>query len=264
MKRLIVLFTVLILFSSCNEYQKAMKSEDIALKFEVATKLYDKGDFGRAILLIEQIAPAFKGKPQAEKLFYMYSQSLYKTEQFGLAAYQFESFSSSYPKSEKAEEAFFLSAKCFAEISPRYSLDQADTNKALVKIQEYIDRYPDSKNLEEANELTRVLRNKLEQKAFENAKQFNTISDYKASIVALDNFIVDFPGTPYKEEALYIKLDSAYLLAINSVQNKMEERLNNAKVAYENLMKFKNDTKYKEKADKMLASIDKELQQFSK
>jgi outer membrane protein assembly factor BamD len=80
----------------------------------------------------------------------------------------------------------------------------------------------------------------------------------------LDNFIVDFPGTPYKEDALYIKLDSAYLLAINSVQSKMEERLNNAKVAYENLIKFNNETKYKNKADKMLASIEKELQQFSK
>lgn len=264
MKRFIVLFTVLILFSSCNEYQKAMKSEDVAFKFDIATKLYDKGDLGRAILLIEQIAPAFKGKPQAEKLFYMYSQSLYKTEQYGLAAFQFESFSSSYPKSEKAEEAFYLAAKCYANISPKYSLDQADTNMALTKMQEYIDRYPESQNLNEANEIISNLRNKLERKAFENAKQFNTISDYKASIIALDNFISDFPGTPFKEEALYIKLDSSYLLAMNSVQSKMEERLNNAKVAYDKLIKFKSDTKYKNKADKMLASIEKELQQFSK
>jgi outer membrane protein assembly factor BamD len=241
-----------------------MKSEDVAFKFDIATKLYDKGDFGRAILLIEQIAPAFKGKPQAEKLFYIYSQSLYKTEQYGLAAFQFESFSSSYPKSEKAEEAFYLSAKCYANISPKYSLDQADTNMALTKMQEYIDRYPESQNLNEANEITANLRNKLERKAFENAKQFNTISDYKASIIALDNFISDFPGTPFKEEALYIKYDSAYLLAMNSVQSKMEERLNNAKVAYDKLIKFKSDTKYKNKADKMLASIEKELQQFSK
>ena len=44
----------------------------------------------------------------------------------------------------------------------------------------------------------------------------------------------------------------------------MEERLHNAKTSYDNLMKFKSDTKYKNKADKMLASIEKELQQFSK
>jgi outer membrane protein assembly factor BamD len=263
MKRFLVLLTVLLVFSSCNEYQKAMKSEDVALKFTTATKLYDKADYNRAILLIEQIAPAFRGKPQAEKLFYMYSQSLYQTKQYGLAAFQFESFTSTYPKSEKAEETFFLSAKCYAKMSPKYTLDQTDTNKALAKIQEYIDRYPESQNMTEANEMTAVLRNKLEQKAFENAKQFNTISDYKASLVALENFITDFPGTPYKEDALYYKLDSAYLLAINSVPSKMEERLTNAKIAYDKLIKFNNDTKYKDKADKMLATIDKELQQFS-
>jgi outer membrane protein assembly factor BamD len=39
---------------------------------------------------------------------------------------------------------------------------------------------------------------------------YNTISDFK-SVVALDNFIVDYPGTPYKEDALYYKFDSNQL-----------------------------------------------------
>jgi outer membrane protein assembly factor BamD len=37
------------------------------------------------------------------------------------------------------------------------------------------------------------------------------------SASALDNFIADYPGTPYKEDALYYKFDSAYQLGINSV-----------------------------------------------
>jgi outer membrane protein assembly factor BamD len=36
-------------------------------------------------------------------------------------------------------------------------------------------------------------------------------SDYKSAIVALENFVVDYPGTPYKEDALYYKLDSAII-----------------------------------------------------
>jgi outer membrane protein assembly factor BamD len=48
------------------------------------------------------------------------------------------------------------------------------------------------------------------------------------------------------------------------VPSKMQERLNNAKVAYTNLMKFKSDTKYKEKADQMLVQIEKKLQNFTK
>ena len=40
----------------------------------------------------------------------------------------------------------------------------------------------------------------------------------------------------------------------------MEERLNVAKVAYANLIKFKSDTKYRQKADEMLVRIEKDLQ----
>jgi len=112
--------------------------------------------------------------------------------------------------------------------------------------------------------LVKKLREKLEKKAYENAKIYNTISDYKAAMVAFDNFIINFPGTPYKEKALFYKLDSAFLLAINSIPSKMKERLENAKLAYTSLIKFKADTEYKTKADEMLAKIEKDLQQFSK
>lgn len=264
MKKFFAIMAVLVLFSSCSEYQKAMKSEDVAVKTEVANKLYDAGKYDKAIRLYEQIVPAYKGKPQAEKMFYNYAQALYKEKQYYTAGYQMESFASMYPKSDKVEETVFLGAKCYSKLSPVYSLDQTDTYKAIEKMQLYIDRFPDGANFAEANEIAKALRNKLEKKAFEIAKQYNTITDYKSAIVALDNFVSDYAGTPYKEDALYYRLDSAYNLAINSIPEKMEERLNVAKISYNNLMKFDAATKYKKTADEMLARIDKDLQQYSK
>ena len=264
MKKFLVLFAVIVFLSSCSDYQKALKSEDVAVKFASATKMYEAKKYGKAIRLFEQIAPAYKGKPQAEKMFYMYSQALYKTKQYYLAGYQFESFTASYPKSEKIEEASFLGAKSFTFLSPVYSLDQTDTYKSVDKLQNYIDTYPEGQNLAEANLLAKKLREKLEKKAYENAKIYNTISDYKAAMVAFDNFMINFPGTVYKEKALYYKFDSAYLLAINSIPSKMKERLETAKTAYSILIKFKADTQYKSKADEMLARIETDLKQFTK
>ena len=65
---------------------------DIAVKYGVSVTMYEKGKYDKAIRLFEQIAPSYKGKPQAEKLFYMYSQAYYKTKQYYLAGYQFENF----------------------------------------------------------------------------------------------------------------------------------------------------------------------------
>ena len=264
MKKIVSVILLVVLFSSCNEYQKALKSEDVAVKFEMATSLYDAGKYSKAIRIFEQIAPAYRGKPQAEKLFYMFAQSYYKTKQYTLSAYQFESFVSGYPKSEKVQEAAYLGAKSHSMLSPVYSLDQTDTDKALDKLQMFIDKYPNSQYLAEANSTVKALSEKIERKVYENAKGYNTISDFKAAIVALDNFVADYPGTPFKEDALYYKLDSAYQLGINSIPSKMEERLNVAKTAQANLLKFNAETKYKKEADQMLVRIEKDLQKFTK
>lgn len=264
MNKIFYTFLLFILLTSCSEYQRAIKTEDMAVKFDVATKMYEKGKFDKAIRLFEVIAPVYRGKPQAEKMFYMYSQALYKTKQYYLAGYQFESFAALYPKSDKVQEASFLGAKSYSKLSPVYSLDQVDTDKAIVKLQSFIDTYTTSEYLPEANILMKTLTDKLEKKAYEIAKQYNTISDHKAALKAFDNYLSDFPGSVFKEKVLFYKYDSAYQLAINSIETKMEERLNNAKTAHTTLVKFNANSEYKEQADAMLARIEKDLQQFSK
>ena len=264
MKKFITFLILISFFCSCNEYQKAVKSEDVTVKLKAATAQYDKRKYDKAIRLFEQVAPSYKGKPNAERLFYMLSKSYYNTKQYYLSGYQFESFVSSYPKSEKVEEAAFLGAKSFSMLSPVYSLDQSDTDKAIDKMQSFIDIYPDSNKMDEANKIIKELKGKVELKVFENAKQYNTISDFKSAQVAMTNFIDDFPGTKFKEDALFYKLDSAYKLAINSVQNKMKERLLVAQTDYLSLLKFKADTKYKKQVELMKARIETDLKQFSK
>ena len=264
MNKVVSFLFIAFLLISCSEYQKALKSDDVAIKNEAANKMYEAGKYVKAIRLYEQIAPAYKGKPNAERMFYFYSMSLYKSKQYYLAGYQLENFVASYPKSEKREEAAFFAAECFYKLSPEYSLDQTDTNKALDKMQRFIDIYPESQFLPQANVYVKELREKLEKKAFEIAKQYNTISDFKGALKAFENFLADYPGTPFKEQALFYRLDSAYKLAINSVESKKQERLTYAKNTYSNLIKHNAQTEYKDEADKMLAEVEQELQKYTK
>lgn len=264
MNKFIGLLLLVLSIVSCNSYQKALKSDDVAVKSDMANTMYEKGKYSKAIRLYEQVAPVYRGKPQAEKMFFMYSKALYDSKQYYLAGYQLENFVATYPKSEKREEAAFLGAECFYKLSPVYSLDQSDSQKAIDKMQKFIDIYPNSEYLPQANAYVKELREKMEKKAFEIAKQYNTISDFKGALKALELFIADYPGTPYKEQALFYRLDSAYKLAINSVEYKKEERLNYAKSTFNNLIKFNSATEYKAQAEEMAASIEIELQQFSK
>ena len=267
MAKYLYIILLAVIVSSCNQYQRALKSDDVKVKYDVAEKMYNEKKYSKAIRLFNQISPSYRGRPQSEKLFYMYAMSLYNVGTYYTAGYQFEYFVSNYPRSEKLEEAAFMGAKSYYQLSPRYSLDQVDTYKALDKLQAFIDRFPNSQFMPEANQLVKELNEKLEKKAFEIAKQYNDTAEYfgdfNAAIKALDNFILDYPGTIYKEDALFYKFDASYRLAINSVQAKKLARLEAAQANYNALVKFKADTKYKGKADDMIAKINTELQQFS-
>ena len=124
-------FWLLILFmTSCGPYQKALKSDDTKLKYDLAEAYYDEGDYLRAKGLFEQLKPLYRGKPQSERIIYFYANCLLNTRSYITAAYEFESFTKAFPQSDKLEEAYYLTAYAYAEISPIFSLDQKDTEEA--------------------------------------------------------------------------------------------------------------------------------------
>ncbi len=268
MKNIFYTLMITLFLSSCSEYQKALKSEDIASKFKMGTELYDAGKYGKANKLFAQIVPQYRGKPQAEKLMYMYSNSFYQVKDYYLAGYHFERFEGQYPKSEKAEEALFLGAKSFYMLSPVYSKEQKETITAIEKLQIFINKFPDSEYLPEANILIHELDYKLERKAFEIAKLYNKIAnfeseDYEASIKAFDNFLLDYPGTTFREEAMYYRFDSAYRLGINSIERKREERLKTAVKFYNAFYKAYPESQHNVEATKKNTELLSAVQNYT-
>ena len=230
-------------FSSCGEYQKALKSDDYELKYKVAKALYDKGDYNRSMRLWEKVVGYYIGRPQGEDALYMYADSFYKRKKYLLAGYQYERFLKNYPRSEKAEEVLFLQGKCNFLESPKYSLDQDATYKALDQLQEYIDRYPNGAYLREANNMVLELLNKLQHKSF-------------------DNFLVENPGSTFREEAMYYRLHSAYELAKNSIKSKEKQRFEEAKSYYELFSRTYPESNFMTKANRMYQDILKKISEL--
>ncbi len=256
------LFSILflaIIVSSCSEYQRVLRKEDMGKKYAMADSLYKLGKYRKSLKLMEQIVPSYRGKPQGEKLMFIYSNTYYNLEDYYLAGYQFERFVQSYPQSDSAEVASYKAAKSFYELSPVYSLDQKDTYKALEKLQEFINSYPNSGKRVEANTLVAELQEKLEKKQYEVAKQYLRVEDYKAAIGSFDNFITDNPGSHYRKEAFYGRFVSAYKLAINSIPSLVQERLITAKGYYNNFMKYYKDTELAPEATQIYQDIERRI-----
>ncbi|GAA0871643.1 outer membrane protein assembly factor BamD [Gangjinia marincola] len=281
MKKIISIFIILISLTGCGEYQRALNGDDVGKKYEAAVALYEeaqekgrsnKGKYRKALRLLEQVVPQYRGKPQGEKLSFIYANTYFELGDFSLSGYEFDRFSTSYPRSERAEEAAYKSAKSYYYDSPRYTLDQTSTNQAIQKLQTYINRYPSGEYLDEANELAKELREKLEEKAFEIAKLYynqgdlfiSGYSNYQAAVSAFDNFIVDYPGTPYREKAYYYKFDAQYKYAIGSYELLMADRLKEAKEYFKTLKKYYPEGELTADAEESMTDINERLQQLEK
>lgn len=265
-KSLHTLLAVLVLgfFGACNPYQKMLNNPDVSAKYKAAEAYYNTGEYRRANRLFEQIMPAYRGKPQAQRIQFFFANSYLEVKDYYLAAYQFESFAKSFPSSDRLDEAQFLAAKCYYLLSPRYSLDQNNTNEAIDRLQIFIDNYPKSEFMPQANAYIQELQTKLEKKDFEIAKQYYTIRDYKAAISATENFISSFPGTPYREDAFYYKFLSAYEIAINSIFAKKLERLNDLEELYATIIRYYPETLFLEDLDKKMKEVNRQIAQLEK
>lgn len=252
MKKLLYSISILILISSCSEYQKALNSDEVSVKFNLGTELFDAEKYSKASRLFAQILPQYRGKPQAQKLTYMQAMCFYNTKDYNSSSYQMERFVNSYPDSEKVEEMAFLGAKSYYLMSPIFSKDSEDTKIAIDKLQEFINAFPESEFNDDANKLIFELDYRLELKEFNIALQYNVLTDYQAAIKSFENFLIDFPGSDLREKALYYRFDSAYKLAINSVVWRQKERIENA-VSYFN--SFKNTYNDSEFLDEMESKI---------
>ena len=252
-----------VLISSCNEYQKILNNDDNNLKYKAAEEYYNNGEYRRANRILEQLVPAYRGKPQAERLIYFFADSYFQTKNYYLASYQFEGFIKSFPKSQKFEEASYYAAKSHYMMSPAYSLDQEETHPAIEKLQIFMNNYPKSKFTDECNQLISELQNKIEKKEFEVAKQYYTIYDFRAAIKSLDNFIAEFVGSKFREEALYYKFLASYEIAINSIQFKKYQRLQDLKQLHNNIVRYYPETLFEEDLSKKMNKVEKEINTFA-
>lgn len=263
MKKIATLLFVALMLSSCGEYNKVLNKGTIEQQYRMATEMYEAGKFEKSIKLFDKIMIGYRGKPQMERIQYMISYAYYNTKQYSLASYYFDRFTKNYPKSTKREEAAYLSAHSYYLESPIFSLDQTATYDALSSMQNFIDTYPNSEKIAEANQNIKDLRYILEKKAFAIAKQYYHIEDYTAAITSFDNLISDYLGTKFREEAMFYKFRASHDLAMKSVFSKKEARLKSAIKSYDRLKRNYPESEYMKESNKLLKNINNKLSDYS-
>ncbi|MFW5820851.1 MAG: outer membrane protein assembly factor BamD, partial [Bacteroidota bacterium] len=152
------------------------------------------------------------------------AMSYYHQRDYLMASHYFTELYSTFPNSGFAEESAYMTAYCYYLLSPRPSLDQEYTKKAINTFMLFAMNFPQSERVDQAKTLIKEMEDKIVEKSYLNARLYFDLGYYKAALVALRNSLSEFPNTSYREQLVFLILKASYLLADNSIQSKQKER----------------------------------------
>ncbi len=256
---------VMVAASACtSKFRKIQKNEDWRIKYEAAVTYYEKKDYYRASLLFEDIRPIVRGLPEGEEVEFYLAYCQYNEGTYLLASESFKSFFEVYGRSPKAEEALFMFAYSLYEAAPPSNLDQKSGVEAMNAMQNFLNRYPSSTFSPRAVEVIDASQQKLEEKGFENARQYLRVKNYKAAVIAFGNFQKDFPDSRFQEESAWLRVDAQYQLANKSMPNLQEERFKTVLEFYQEFIDSYPESRFLREAERLYGLSMEKLNEIRK
>lgn len=270
-----ICFGLLWVLTSCNTYNKILKSTDYEYKYEAAKEYYMSGKFSKAVVILDEMISIMKGTDKAEETLFMAGMCYYGMEDYETASHYFTTYYNSYPRGVYAEEARYYTGKTLYMAVPEPRLDQTATVRAIKELQLFLEYYPQSKRNEVIHNMLYDLQNNLAQKEYETAKlyynlgsytgnfNFSTTSaqananNYESCVITAQNALKDYPYCLQREEFAILILRAKYQMAVQSVDEKKHERMRDVQDEY---YAFKNDypeSQYMDEANQMMKKISK-------
>jgi outer membrane protein assembly factor BamD len=261
--KIFLMVVVVGVLTSCrSEFERIRTSTDAPTILEGANQFYKDGDYLKAQTLYEMVIPYYRGRKEAEEIYYKFAYTHYYMKEYILSSHYFKSFSGTFYNSKYEEETDFMSAFSNYKMSPSHRLDQSYSQKAIDGFQIFVNKHPNSQRVDECNQLIDELRTKMEKKDFEQAILYYDLKQYQSALRTFDNLLKEYPETAKAEDIHFYMLQSAYKLADNSIYEKKVERYEDAVKQYSKFIKKFPKSKKAKDAKNIYANLQKKLKSF--
>ena len=246
-----------------SEYEILLSSNDVDAKYKAAMDLFNNRKYLKAGQLFESMAILTDGTERDDTVRYYWALSNYRYKDYYTAESNLAKSIEKYPTSPFTEDARFLRLDCLYRATYRWELDQTPTRNCLAYITEYVTEYPtDGPHLEACMKMIDDLKERLDRKAFENARLYYKMEDYLAARVALRNVLKDNAENVYREDILYYTAMSSYHYARMSVAAKQKERYLTFVDDYLNFIGEYGESKYRRELDAMYRRSQRALGRY--
>lgn len=177
-----------------GEVTRVMSVED---RFAHAKELFDKGSDLDAVNEFTVITLQYQGSAFAADAQFYLGECRFAREEFLLAAFEYSVVKRNYPASPRVADAQYKLGVCYYSLSPRSSLDQQYTRRALDELQSFVEYYPSHEKAVDAEGKIKDLTVRLAKKQYDTAKLYRTMEYYRAALYYYDDVIEKYHDTEY-------------------------------------------------------------------
>lgn len=254
------LIVVAAVMSSCkSEFEVLLEGNDADAKYEAAFDMFNRGKYAKSAQMFESLSSLTSGTERDDTVKYYWGLSNYRYKDYYTAETNFTNFLMNFPRSPFAEDARFFRIDCLYRSTLRWELDQKPSQSAISSINEYIKEYPMSPYRVVCDNMLIDLNERLDKKAFENARLYYKMEDYKAATVALRNVLKDDSENQYREDVLYYIAMASYKYASMSIEAKQKERYLVFVDDYLNFVGEYPSSAYRRELDGLYKKVQKQL-----
>ena len=176
-------------------------------RFEKAKALFAKQEYLDAINEFTIITLQYQGSQHAADAQFYLGDCRYNRGEYLLAAFEYGVLKRSYPASSRVAEAQYKLALSYYQLSPRTSLDQQYTRKAIDEFQSFVEYYPTNPLAADADAKIRELDGKLAKKVYDAARQYVVLERFVAALRYFDDVIDQYHDTDWAPLAFLDKVD---------------------------------------------------------
>ena len=223
---------------------------------------YEQEKYSRAAEYFQGVFDFGRTSEQAADAQLHLARSYYNSRQYILAANEYTRFTDIYRNDPRSEEAEYERAMSYYEQSPSYELDQTPTEQAITYFQLFLDRYPSSDLVNDAEERIRELREKLAHKEYAAAELYERREIYEAAALSFERVFDLYPDTRWADDALLGAIRTYIQYADQSVASRQEERLQAAVDHYQRLVQLFQDSPVLEDAEDFYQTASARLEQM--
>ena len=204
MKNILILILFSLVIWGCGESVNTvnMSPQD---RLAYAVKLYNDEDYELAVNEFSSIVLQFPGNALVDSAQYYTGMTRFKRKEYILGAYEFSKLIKNMLASKLIAESQYMLAECYYKLSPDYTLDQKYTRSAIKEYQAYIDFFPTSDKVPDAEVKIRELNENLAHKEYNAAYIYSKLEYYRASLKYYDNVVEIYHDTKYAPLAMYDK-----------------------------------------------------------